>query len=67
MLITNFRSLLTEDELVNHCYICGQEKAKELFLAGFQPVSVDEHKEYIFYKSEILKNFLRKECNTVNA
>ena len=52
--------MIETNTLENNYYICDIEKAKELTLAGFLPVSITKEQYYIFYKSVVLMEFLQK-------
>lgn len=52
--------MIETNTLENNYYICDIEKAKELTLAGFLPVSAIQDNYFIFYKSVVLMEFLQK-------
>ena len=52
--------MIETNTLENNYYICDIEKAKELTLAGFLPVSVTQDNYFIFYKSVVLMELLQK-------
>ena len=60
MFINNLVDMIETNTLENNYYICDIEKAKELTLAGFLPVSVTQDNYFIFYKSVVLMEFLQK-------
>ena len=60
MFINNLADMIETNTLENNYYICDIEKAKELTLAGFLPVSVIQDNYFIFYKSVVLMEFLQK-------
>ena len=60
MFINNLTDIIKTEILNGKYYICGLEKAKQLVLMGFSPISVDEQQNYIFYKNDVLMEFLRK-------
>ena len=60
MFINNLADMIETNTLENNYYICDIEKAKELTLAGFLPVSITKEQYYIFYKSVVLMEFLQK-------
>ena len=60
MFINNLADMIESNTLENNYYICDIEKAKELTLAGFLPVSVIQDNYFIFYKSVVLMEFLQK-------
>lgn len=60
MFINNLADMIETNTLENNYYICDIEKAKELTLAGFLPVSTTQDNYFIFYKSVVLMEFLQK-------
>ena len=60
MFINNLVDMIETNTLENNYYICDIEKAKELTLAGFLPVSTTQDNYFIFYKSVVLMEFLQK-------
>lgn len=60
MFINNLTDMIKTNTLEKNYYICDIEKAKELTLAGFSPISVTKEQYYIFYKSVVLMEFLQK-------
>lgn len=60
MFINNLAEIIETNTLENDYYICDIEKAKELTLAGFLPISATEDNYFIFYKSVVLMEFLQK-------
>ena len=60
MFINNLTNMIETNTLENNYYICNVEKAKELTLAGFLPVSTIQDNYFIFYKSVVLMEFLQK-------
>ena len=60
MFINNLADMIKTNNLENNYYICDIEKAKELTLAGFLPVSATQDNYFIFYKSVVLMEFLQK-------
>ena len=60
MFINNLTDMIKANTLENNYYICDIEKAKELTLAGFLPVSATQDNYFIFYKSVVLMEFLQK-------
>lgn len=60
MFINNLADMIETNTLENNYYICDIEKAKELTLAGFLPVSAIQDNCFIFYKSVVLMEFLQK-------
>ena len=60
MFINNLAEIIETNTLENDYYICDIEKAKELTLAGFLPISATKDNYFIFYKSVVLMEFLQK-------
>ena len=60
MFINNLTEIIKSETLENKYYICNTDKAKELFLNGFSPISVENNQYYIFYKTKLLMEFLQK-------
>ena len=60
MFINNLTEIIKSETLEDKYYICNADEAKKLFLNGFLPISVDDNQYYIFYKSELLMEFLQK-------
>lgn len=60
MFINNLTQIIKSDILKNRYYTCDYDKAKNLILNGFIPISVEENQYYIFYKNELLMDFLQK-------
>ena len=60
MFINNLTHIVKDEVLENKYYICDIEKAKDLVLQGFSPVSINNNQYYIFYKTELLMEFLQK-------
>ena len=60
MFINNLTDIIKDEVLENQYYICDIDKAKDLLLQGFDPVSIDNKQYYIFYKTELLMEFLQK-------
>ena len=60
MLINNLTDILKTEVLTDKYYMCDLSKARELVLNGFSPISITDKQYYIFYKSAVLMEFLRK-------
>ena len=60
MFINNLTNIIKSEILEDKYYICNIEEAKKLVLNGFSPISVDENQYYIFFKNELLMEFLQK-------
>ena len=60
MFINNLTTTIKEEVLESKYYMCNIEEAKRLVLNGFSPVSVNNCQYYIFYKNELLMEFLQK-------
>ena len=60
MFINNLTDVVETEILEDKYYICDIDKAKELTLLGFLPISVTKEQYYIFYKSKVLMEFLLK-------
>ena len=60
MFINNLTDIIRGEILENKYYICGLEKAKKLVLNGFSPISVNEYQYYVFYKNQLLTEFLQE-------
>ena len=60
MFINNLTDIVKTENLEEKYYICDMEKAKDLTIAGFLPVSVISEQYFVFYKSAVLMEFLLK-------
>lgn len=60
MFINNLTDIIESKILEDKYYICNIDEAKKLVLNNFLPISVDNKQYYIFYKSELLMEFLQK-------
>lgn len=60
MFINNLTDIIESEVLENKYYICNIEEAKNLVINGFLPISANDNQYYIFYKNELLMEFLQK-------
>ena len=60
MFINNLTEIIKSEVLEDKYYICNINEAQKLVLNGFIPISVDNNQYYIFYKNELLMEFLQK-------